>query len=242
MQLRKVFNRAYYALDAEKAICDISSSCDICTSLQDMPTRFFEQSTTVPAYIGSDFSADIVKRACQMILVVRENISAFTAAKLVDNEQAAVLKEGLLILFSQLRSGCGPSVKVRIDPAPGWRSLVAANALVNSGIDLEIGSEKNKNKNPIIDKAIRELHPEINRIDPWLKLSPTSMIASEMVDCLPGRFGPKEINSQGSSYLSMMRNSCLGNIETDSMLMRLVLSICLGGRLEPYILMCLSES
>ena len=162
-QLKKVFSRVFYALDAERAIEEVSDSGHTCVSLQKMSNRYLEQSTTVPAFIGSSFGADVLKRATQNILVVRENISSFTTAKFIANEQAETLKEGLLILCTQFT---GPSVCVRVDPASGWRSLVTSKSLDKLGIKLEMGSEKNKNKNAIVDRAIDELHGEINRIDP----------------------------------------------------------------------------
>lgn len=166
LQLKKVFNRIFYALDADRAISDVSDSCHTCVSLQKMPNTYLEQSTTAPAFIGSHFGADVLKRANQNILVVRENVSSFTTTKFIANEQANTLKEGLLILCSQLCSYSGPPVCIRVDPAPGWRSLVMSKVLEKLGIQLEMGSEKNKNKNAIADRAISELHAEINRIDP----------------------------------------------------------------------------
>ena len=165
MQLKKVFSRAFYALDIDKAVQEVGQSCHTCVSLQSMPTTFLEQSTTIPEFIGSDLAADIIKRAGQLILVVRENISAFTVAKFVRNEQAATLKEELLILCANLRSKEGPCTKVRVDPASGWRSL-SSGVLRKAGIELVLGEEKNKNKNPIVDTGIKEIHSEIIRIDP----------------------------------------------------------------------------
>ena len=167
LQLKKVFSRAFFALDADKALTEVNLKCHVCTSLQNMPTTFLEQSTSLPAFIGSNFGADILKRCGQLILILRENISAYTVGKFVANEKADTLKEGLLILTSQIRSKVGPPIRVRVDPASGWRSefLKSSGMLSKDGIELEIGFEKNKNKNPIADTAIKELHAEIVRID-----------------------------------------------------------------------------
>ena len=102
----------------------------------------------------------------QNILVLREDVSAFTTAKIISNEQANTMKEGLLILCAQLCSYSGPTISVRVDPATGWRSVAMSKDLEKLGICLQIGSEKNRNKNAIADRAISELHAEINRIDP----------------------------------------------------------------------------
>ena len=163
-QLRKVFNRAFYALDAETAMSEINERCHICVSLQDMPNKFLEQSSTVPEFVGSNYSADVVRRECQFIFIIRENVSAYTLARIIPDEKSTSLKEALLVTCSQVRSKCGPPIAVRVDPAPGWRSLISDKVLTSRSIELSIGEEKNKNKNPVVDKAIRELHSEINRL------------------------------------------------------------------------------
>ena len=130
-----------------------------------MPSTFLEQSTTCPASVGSNYSSDVIKRSGQLILALRENISSFTTAKFIKDETASSLSEGLQVLLSQFRSNSGSSVVVRVDSASGWRSLVLQNSLTSIGIILELGHEKYKNKNAIVDRAISELHAEINRID-----------------------------------------------------------------------------
>ena len=165
-QLKKVFDRSFFALDAEAAISEANENCHVCLSLKNMPSTFLEQSTTIPKFIGSDFTADIVRRCSQFILIVRENITSFTAAKFVNSENAESLKEGIVILLSQLRSTTGPNIQLRVDPGSGWRSLYSSKSLESLGINLELGHEKNKNKNPIVDRGISELHAEICRIDP----------------------------------------------------------------------------
>jgi hypothetical protein len=163
-QLKKVFCRAFYALDLDPALAILNDGCHTCASLQNMHTRFLEQSTTCPTFIGSHYNADILKRACQCILVVRENVSSFTFAQIITDEKASTLKHALFILLSDLLSGGGPEVTVRVDPGSGWRSLERDDELRRKGVQLQLGYEKIKNKNSIVDKAISELHSEINRI------------------------------------------------------------------------------
>ena len=166
LQMRKVFDRAFFALEIDVAIQEVCNNCHTCLALRDMPCTFMEQSTSPPKFIGSNFSVDILKRSGQCILVLRENVTSFTMAKIVKDEKGETLKEGLVILLSPLRSSNGPKVNVRVDPASGWRLVDSCKSLEKNGIHIEIGYEKNKNKNPVVDKAIRELHPEINKIDP----------------------------------------------------------------------------
>ena len=163
-QLKKVFSRAFYALDLDQAIEILMEGCHMCASLQNMHTRFLEQSTSCPSFIGSHYNADVLRRACQCILVVRENVSSFTFAQIISDEKAATLKHSLLILLSDLLAGGGPGISVRADPGSGWRSLETDDELKSKGIQLQLGYEKFKNKNSIVDKAITELRSEINRL------------------------------------------------------------------------------
>ena len=73
-------------------------------------------------------------------------------------------------LCNIFRPSTHTDVIVRVDPAPAHKSLF--NLLPNSGslnrnnIKLEIGRSINPNKNPIADKAIREIHREILILQP----------------------------------------------------------------------------
>ncbi|CAC5408989.1 unnamed protein product [Mytilus coruscus] len=59
----------------------------------------------------------------------------------------------------------GPSVVVRVDPAPGFCPLCDDSYLKQLNISIEIGRVKNQNKNPVADKAIAELEDELLRED-----------------------------------------------------------------------------
>ena len=165
-QLRKIFNKAYYALDAEKMISDVTDMCDICVSLRNMTNKYLEQSTSLPQFMGSHFNADVVKRDTQNILVLRENISSFTTAKIIPNEKSVTLKENLVILCSQLCPSIGTPITIRVDAHQSWRSLLITKILQKEGLYLELGHEKNHNKNTIVDGGIKELHAELYRLEP----------------------------------------------------------------------------
>ena len=164
-QLKQVFNRAFYALDVDEAIEAVFKCCHTCVSLANMPNRFMQQSTTtVPTTVGSNFSADVVKRSGQNILILREYISSYTAAKLIWNEKASSIRTGLLILAADLVPSAGMRVTIKVDPASACRSLSGDAELARNGIQLELGHAKMKNKNPVAEQGIRELHAEINRV------------------------------------------------------------------------------
>ena len=164
-QLRLVFNRAYYALNLEAALSTVSQSCHVCLSLADMPNKFMKQSiTTKPSAVGSNYSADVVTRYGQPVLFLREYVTSYSQARLIKDEKAITLKEGLIILCSELVPQAGPKATIKVDPASACRSLVGNTELLKHGISLELGHPKYKNKNPVGERGIRELHSELNRI------------------------------------------------------------------------------
>ena len=164
-QLRKVFSRAFYALDLEDALEVVTKRCHTCLALSDMPNKFLHQTTTTnPDTIGSNFSADVLRRSGQAIVVLREYISAYTCAKIIPNEQANTLRTSLIFLLKELIAPSGPLVVVKVDPASAFRSLLQDSQLKSSGIRLELGEPKFVNKNPVAEKSIRELRSEINRV------------------------------------------------------------------------------
>ncbi|CAG2239184.1 unnamed protein product [Mytilus edulis] len=72
-------------------------------------------------------------------------------------------KENILLVYNMHNPLNGPSVVVRVDPAPGFRPLCDDSYLKQLNISIEIGRVKNRNKNPVADKAIAELEDELLR-------------------------------------------------------------------------------
>ena len=96
-QLKQVFNRAFFALDVERVAKAVTNGCHACMSLKKVPASFIEQSTAPPPdCVGGKFSADVIKRELQKILLVREYVSSYTDAVFVESEKQEVLKEGLV--------------------------------------------------------------------------------------------------------------------------------------------------
>ena len=165
-QLRQVFNRAYYALGLDDALDAVMKNCHACLALSDMPNKFMKQSmTTQPESVGSNFSADVVRRSGQPILFLREYVSSYSQAKLVHDEKASTLRDALIIMAGELVPQSGPKATVKVDPASSCRSLASDSELARHGMVLELGHPKFKNKNPVGERGIRELHSELSRID-----------------------------------------------------------------------------
>ena len=162
-QFKKVWHRYFFALDADKLIDECTQFCHLCNSLKQIPNELFEQSTSkIPKILGEQFFDDILRRAGQSILVVREVLSSFTTAAIVKNEKAETLRESLITLTNSLR--IPTPVCVRVDEAPAFQSLSKCPILNELGITVEIGRTKNPNKNAVVDKAINELEKEIKRL------------------------------------------------------------------------------
>ena len=56
------------------------------------------------------------------------------------------------------------NITVRVDPHSSFKALQDDKILKECNITLEIGDEKNKNKNGVAEKAIQELHDEIVKV------------------------------------------------------------------------------
>ena len=71
-QFKKVWHRHFF-VDADKLIDGCTQFYHLCNSLKQIPNELFEQSNfKIPKILGQQFFADILRRAGQSILVVRE--------------------------------------------------------------------------------------------------------------------------------------------------------------------------
>ena len=164
-QLKTLWNKYFFALNVDRAIDDCTNSCHLCNSLKSVPSELFEQtSIEVPISIGIQFSADVLRRSGQKILLVRDIFSSFTVGLIVPNERADALGEGLLQATTDLKHPTGSLI--RVDDAPGFIALQTDNVLTNFGIQIDLGRTKNVNKNATADKAVQEIEKEIKRLVP----------------------------------------------------------------------------
>lgn len=78
-QLQVLVQHHFFALDMKTAITHVSDSCHTCTSLQKFPSSLSSQlSEDSPAVAGVSFVANIIRRYCQFILVLRECATSYT--------------------------------------------------------------------------------------------------------------------------------------------------------------------
>ena len=135
-------------------------SCHTCSSQQKFPDKLIEKtSEDPPETVGMSFAADVLKRNHQLIFVVREKVTSYTAACLIDNENTNALAR----LVVELHPLDGPVAIVRVVPAPGLIALKDDSLLQPLRISIEIDKIKNINKNPVAERPIQELEEEFLR-------------------------------------------------------------------------------
>ena len=166
-QMKLVSQHYFFALDLDKTLDRCSQCCHLCSSLKKVPSSLVEQSTSDPPDgFGISFPADVIKRYRQLVIVVHETSTSFTAACLLDDECCASIRSSLLQLCLELHPLPGPPSIIMVDPAPGFASLSGDEILRQYGFAVEVGRVKNPNKNPVAEKCVAELGDELLRVCP----------------------------------------------------------------------------
>ncbi|XP_015778686.1 PREDICTED: uncharacterized protein LOC107356595 [Acropora digitifera] len=167
-QFQMVLQRQFFALDMNDAISRVTSrACHTYTSLRSFPSSLVHQSSEdPPEVVGISFAADVIKRHRQLILVLRECATSFTASCLVPDEKHDTLRDALTQLIVGVHPLDGPRAVIRVDPSPGFQSMANNDSLNHLNVTIEVGRVKNKNKNPVAEKAVRELEEELIKQEP----------------------------------------------------------------------------
>ena len=119
---------------------------------------------TKPDSPGILFNAVVLVGSKQKILVLRCNLTSYSSTMFVKDEQKPTLREALIVLASRIR--LNKNILVRVDNQSSFKSLVCDPVLRKMGVQQELGQSKNKNKNAVAEKAIKELRSEILKIAP----------------------------------------------------------------------------
>ena len=180
-QMLKQFNRSFFMLDALEVIQKVTRRCEYpCEAMKKVPKETMEYHTeTKPEVAGVYFNADVLKESCQNVFVLRENLTSYTETKIIKNEQKNTMREAIIQLVSKLRGS--QNVVVRVDAQSSLKALKNDRILKEEKIELEIGSSKNKQKNSVAEKAIRELREEMVKVSPrGGKISETQLAKATM--------------------------------------------------------------
>ena len=166
-QQKARFTRQFYAIHLEKHLELLYKNCYKCSVVQKLPKEVIVNETqTEVKGPQTHFHADVVKRASQNILTIKDHFSSYQDAMLIQSEKAQDLKEGLIMLTSSIRR---PSdIFISVDNSPGFKSLINSTDkdLMKLKINLVKTDEINKNANAVIDKGCQELEEELKRLDP----------------------------------------------------------------------------
>ena len=161
------FQRKFHAMDLDKHIEELYKNCYKCSITQKLPQDLIQHETK-QCVEGphTHFNADVIKRACQTILTVKDHFSSFQNATLIESEKSEDLKHGLILLLSSMRRP--DSITVTVDNAPGFSSLITKKDkdLEKLKIILMPTDEFNKNANAVIDKGCQELEEELTKLVP----------------------------------------------------------------------------
>ena len=134
-----------------------------------MPSELLTESTAKNESFGTNFSADVIKRDGQLILLCREKLSQFTTASFLPDEQTEATRNGLISAVIETMPVSGAVVQV--DNAPALQSLKSesetdGSILKKLNIKIELGRVFKRNKNPVSENAIKEFHKERLRLNP----------------------------------------------------------------------------
>ena len=122
-QLVQVFNRQFHALDSDAEIKFVTAGCAQCSSLATFPKEIVELSTSQPmSKLGSAFACDVLVRARQKILVIRDTFTSFTVVKIIQNEQKESLRSAIIETTAELKTVAGATI--RVDGSTALQSLV----------------------------------------------------------------------------------------------------------------------
>ena len=166
-QLASLLDRYFYTPGSRAIIDSISDGCIHCASMRKLPKVLLKDSTQIPQHMASHFAADVIERASQKILVLKENMSSFVRAALIQDQTATTFQNSLVSMLIDIIPESG--AHVRIDSAPAFQTLSRQCNQENSilkkfNIVIELGRTLNKNKNPTAEICNQELQKEILKI------------------------------------------------------------------------------
>ena len=123
-QLRKLFHRSFYALNADACVSSICTACSHCQSLRTVPKELHQQSSSTPPTLPCKvFACDVMRRYKQYIFILRDTFSSFTVTSLLSDEGHDTLCTALISSISGLRPNPQTKVVVRVDNVPGFQAL-----------------------------------------------------------------------------------------------------------------------
>ena len=134
------------------------------------------------------WSADVIRGDQQFIFIAREKLSSFTVTKIITDEKSETLREAIISTTSELIPEDG--LVMQVDNCPALVTLASDAELKRFKIDIDVARKKNKNSNPVAEKAVKEFRQEKLKFRPeGGKLSETerSIITASLNKIIRGR-------------------------------------------------------
>ena len=169
-QLTALTARYFYCHGYQGIIDQVTEGCLQCASVKKLPKVLLQDTTEGSGPCGLKFSADVMEQRGQKLLLVRESLTQFTWATLIEDQKADTLETALLTMILPFTPSAG--AVVRTDGGTGFQSLAARSdtELKKRNIQLEIGRLHNSNKNPQAENTVKEFEKEMLRYDQDIKL------------------------------------------------------------------------
>jgi hypothetical protein len=129
---------------------------------------------TKPDTICSHFAADVMVKG-KKFLILREILTSHTSTLKIENEISETLRDALMTLLAYYKTM--KKIQIRVDNQSGIASLKDDKVLNKLNIEVILGDSKNINKNPVAERAVREVEDEILKIQAPDREITTSILA-----------------------------------------------------------------
>ena len=129
-QLFKLMSRHYYTPGHQRIINEVTEACDLCAAMKTLPKEFLSESTGEVTGLATQFSADVIERGRQAILIIREKLSSFVFATIIPDQTAETLMEAVITSIASFIPNSGTTIQV--DAATAWNKLHTSQSEPNS--------------------------------------------------------------------------------------------------------------
>ena len=104
-QLKRLVSLHCFAINLDKAIEQVTTSCSQCTALCSASSELRSQTTSIPTdCVGIPFSLDVLRRYKQCVVVLRETVTSYTFTMMVERETSDDLSDAILHLCADIRN------------------------------------------------------------------------------------------------------------------------------------------
>ena len=206
-QLTALVQRHLYCPGWSAMTAQVSDACSHCASMKTLPKVLTQDSSEIVDTFGTHFSADVLMRYDQKILLVREKLTQFTYGELIPDQTADTLAKTILKMILPVVPHAGAEVKT--DGATAFQSLENNNNSVLSqhNIKIKVGRLLNVNKNPVADNCVKEFEKEVLRYDEDLRRI-TDIDLITIIKTMNTRIRHQKFSSQEMVFKrEMLRNS-----------------------------------